>query len=237
VRGGADEEDTTVSPDDRETLEEYRRVMAELRVTELVREPISISATIGARQDRGKSRMPTEDALRGLFTAFRPLWLEGEPATFVKTCQVLYRATLTSDERTALDNARALWKARCREDWIRFKFNGSDMSPREFINLYFNGLYFHRDRDKRVIRETFEGAFGAEFGKGMLLTWVLDLVDAAASIEQVVTNVLGRETAQASTPSWGRTMVRARSNVSDSRRSRGRAILPTPWLASRCSSQ
>ncbi len=110
--------------------------------------------------------------------------------------------------------------------------------PREFINLYFNGLYFHRDRDKRVIRETFEGAFGAEFGKGMLLTWVLDLVDAAASIEQVVTNVLGRETtAQASTPSWGRTMVRARSSVSDSRRSRGRAILPTPWLASRCSSQ
>jgi len=183
VRGGADEEDTTVSPDDRETLEEYRRVMAELRVTELVREPISISATIGARQDRGKSRMPTEDALRGLFTAFRPLWLEGEPATFVKTCQVLYRATLTSDERTALDNARALWKARCREDWIRFKFNGSDMSPREFINLYFNGLYFHRDRTSessaRRSRARSERSLARECcSRGCLTSWTRRLLSS-----------------------------------------------------------
>src|SRR5437773_4417852 len=101
---------TRLDPDDREKLEEFRRTMAELRETRLVREPTSYSVTIGSGD---RSQFPDEDSLRSLFTAFRPLWLEKETATFVKVCQVLHHASLTDEERQGLDDARRFWKETC----------------------------------------------------------------------------------------------------------------------------
>jgi len=133
---------------DRETLVEYRRVLAGLRETRLAREGSSFSVHIGG-QDGSSSSIPDEDSLRALFGAFRHVWLDDEPASFTRTCQVLHRSNLTDEEREALTKCRESWKDVHRTDPIKINLNGQLLRPRRLIELYFNSVYFHRDQDKR----------------------------------------------------------------------------------------
>lgn len=166
-------------------------MMAELRVTKLASEGVSFSVNIGA-QDPSASKMPDEDSLRALFGAFRHVWMDEEPASFTKTCQILHRSNLTDEEREVLTKCRELWKDVHRNDPIKIDFNGQAVRPRRLIELYFNSVYFHRDRDKRETREALERAFGPAFGRAMVLQSVNNLMQAAGYVEQIVKNVLVR---------------------------------------------
>jgi hypothetical protein len=105
---------------------------------------------------------------------------------------VLHRSTLTDEERDALAKGREYWKERKRNDSFKIQLNDDLVSPRRFIDTYFNGLYFHRDADKREEREFLEAVMGGPFVRALLLEWVTDLTSAAAFIEQIVVRVLDR---------------------------------------------
>lgn len=183
-----------LNPDDRETLEEYRRAMVEVRDTRLTHESVSYSVTLGS-QDRSAATLPKEDDLRALFVAFRHLWLDDERANFTKVRTVLHGQALTPEERATLDAARQRWKEVCRSREIKINIGAGSISPRHYINTYFNGLYFHRDKDKREQREALEAALGVPLARALLMDWVLRLVVVAAVVEQIVVNVLEREAA------------------------------------------
>ena len=62
-----------LKPEDRETFEEYRQVMTELRNTEIAKTGGFILSITLSSQDRSTNKLPSETALRDLFTAFRQL--------------------------------------------------------------------------------------------------------------------------------------------------------------------
>ena len=94
---------------DRERLEDYRRVMVEVRTTRLAREGGSYRVNIGA-QDPAASTMPDADSIRSLFVTFRHVLAQQSDTQFTKVCKALDRKQLTDEEREVLKKCRALWK-------------------------------------------------------------------------------------------------------------------------------
>lgn len=184
-----------LKPEDRETFDEYRGVMGELHDTEIAKNGASYSITLGS-PDRSANKLPSETALRDLFTAFRHLWLEKEPANFLKVCKRLRRSgLLTHEETEALEAARRHWRERCV--WtggIRINLGARMLTSREYIDMYFNSLYFHRrDKAKRAMRDRLEANIGPLLGRAWLLDMVSELVWAASGVERIVAGVLARD--------------------------------------------
>jgi hypothetical protein len=147
---------------------------------------------IGA-QDPAASTLPDADSVRALFVAFRHLLAQQSDTHFAKVCKALHRMQLTDEEREVLKKCRALWKDVLRTDPLKLVVNGDDISPERMIDLYFNGRDFHRDRDKRLLRESIESGLGQAFALARVPQSISDLMQAASYAEQIVKNVLERE--------------------------------------------
>src|SRR5439155_26581202 len=97
-------------------------------------------------------------------------------------------------ERKVLGEARVHWKQTCKSSFIKINVGSKPISPRDYIDLYLNGLYFHEDDDeKRELRERLEAVLGEATARAFLLDWLRMLIDAAACVEQIVVNVLERD--------------------------------------------
>ena len=80
----------------------------------------------------------------------------GKSVNFPKVCKRLRRAgSLTKEETDALEAARRHWRQTCESSGgIRINLGSRTLTPRDYIDIYFNSLYFHRrDKAERAMRD------------------------------------------------------------------------------------
>jgi hypothetical protein len=95
---------------------------------------------------------PGERAVRNAAVVFRPLYKDGEGASYARTMKLLTGHVADGrDKDEALGQLRDLrkWKAEALQiRTMAFNVNGEDLTPARLIDLWLHGKYLHKGNEK-----------------------------------------------------------------------------------------
>jgi hypothetical protein len=97
---------------------------------------------------------PQKESIIALVTTLRQFYQQGESINFFRICNIVYRHvnSYNSSEKKEhfeyIQSAREAFNNTLNHCPIQLKINDHELTPRELIELWFNGNIFHADIEK-----------------------------------------------------------------------------------------
>jgi len=137
---------------DSEKLQLYRETVDELCETNLVKKGLNSSASIKVSEKHGiqyETTWPDVDNLRSFLLTFRKFISDGEPIFLNHILNLCIKSVKDKTLKEDLIKGQKVWKQICKSPMGILK--GESYSPKDRVNLYLNGEFFHSDKKKRQI--------------------------------------------------------------------------------------
>jgi hypothetical protein len=145
--------------DDKAYLRLFESVAADLRQHSVLKRPQLLSwswkSQIGQRS-RFRHHLHDRDRIIAFLADVRKFHLEKEPLHLPKLFKWLRQRTTDAPLIDELDHLRKAYKAALRGGNVKIVHRDKELSPRELLNIYLHGKYFHNDAQKATLIEELE---------------------------------------------------------------------------------
>lgn len=143
-----------------------------------------------------------EEDFRSFLLGLRPFHAPRETVYLETLYRDIGPLLATVEARAALDKLRADWTWAVEIGTLRIGHNGKPLTPGELADLWFNGRYFHPDRDKRrVLDETSQ--FGLVAMRFLFVGFVLDLAGRVSALREFLVEQGFSTQPSRGVPEWG----------------------------------
>lgn len=140
---------------DQEIIELFEQRCRELADTKLMQTDLNITYTISYDRDTGwhEEASPVDETeLRAMLTVFRPFVMETDPVYLDKVYQICELRITDNILRLNARESRRYWKEALKASGIQLSLDEKAVRPAEFLDLWINAHYFHRDDREKILR-------------------------------------------------------------------------------------
>ncbi len=139
-----------------------------------------------------EAELPDRDTLSILLHRMRPFILHDEPASYIKITGILGRKLDNPYLRRLLREQRELYDGRKSQQLMRLSSGDIVINSEKVLSDWLNSHEYHRDPDKRKAIDDLFARTPGELMKAMLVSLVVDKVQAVQNMAAIVALVLGK---------------------------------------------
>lgn len=139
-----------------------------------------------------EAELPNRDTLSILLHRMRPFILQDEPASFIKITGVLGKKLDNPFLRRLLREQRELYDGSKSQQLMRLSSGDIVINSEKVLSDWLNSHEYHRDPDKRKSIDDLFARTPGDLMKAMLVSLVVDKIQAVRNIASVVALVLGK---------------------------------------------
>ena len=146
-------------PEDREYLRLFEEVTRDLRRHSVLRRPQLLSWSWNwkrGQRARFRHHLHDPDRITAFLADVRKFHVDKEPLQLPKVFSWLRHRLTDAALVSELDELRRAYKAALRSGGVRIVHGGRQLSPRELLDIYLHGKYFHSDAAKRALIQQLE---------------------------------------------------------------------------------
>lgn len=135
-------------------LVKFCEAVQELKGTNTMKKGLSSNMTIkfDGSEVRFETEWPEEDDLRSFLLTFRQFVMPREDLFLDHIFNTCYQKLIDIKMKERLAEARKAWKKiNKRSGLVILTHKGKTFTPREVVNLWLSGSYFHKDEEKRAV--------------------------------------------------------------------------------------
>ncbi len=182
---------------------EWRQINQYLEsVDEIAKTPIMkagfgvhMEVSLGSGTGHGiTTRLPAMDDVRLLLHKLRPLILQQEPASFLRTRKLLKERLANESVRAILDASLKLYDGRVSRSVVKIELNRKLLNSEEFLDSWLNAHEYHRDADKQKEIAELDAAYPAEGSRAIWISMLVDKCKAILNVAGLVACIIGRQT-------------------------------------------
>ena len=133
---------------------------------------------------------PNEEHFRSFMLDFRPFTARKERIYLGRVINLLDRHLTDTELRESLRELQAQWK-RAQRGVLGLSIDAKDYAADDVLNLFVNGYYFHHDREKRAVVESF-GEIGKWLARRNFIDLVVDGVRVVAYLRNIILDAFAR---------------------------------------------
>jgi hypothetical protein len=187
----------TLTNEDRQQLDAFRRAASQVREASIVAEGQDITINFRAG-DPGYMdvfvQLLHNEAFRSLALALRLVYQQGEPAHFYAVCNILYRELQSAAAKDRVAMLRTQYGAALRDSSSQVAAgdapNISTFTAQEVFEHWLYGIAFHQDADRQASVALLESE-GARFQWSVQATG-LQLAGRILDLDDVIADFLGQ---------------------------------------------
>jgi hypothetical protein len=148
----------------------------------------------GEGQNHGiKTNLPAMDDVCLLLHKLRPLILEREVMSFVRTRNLLSERLNDKSVRAVLKHLLQLYDGRVSRSVVRIKVNERLINSEEFLFSWLNAHEYHRDEDRQKEIAELDAAYPEEGSRAIWIAMLIDKCKAILSLAAIIACILGRQ--------------------------------------------
>ena len=130
--------------------------------------------------------VPPEEIVHALLHKLRPLFLQDEPASFLRVRSTIARSLHGTELLPFLRWTLALYDGREMQKTIVMQSNDQVMNSEKMLSTWLNGYEYHRERQKRELLESHNKIMPLEWSRGVFLTLLVENVKAIMQLNALV---------------------------------------------------
>ncbi|MCX6829860.1 MAG: hypothetical protein NT002_11355 [candidate division Zixibacteria bacterium] len=94
--------------------------------------------------------VPDKEVLLSLVTKLRQFYMPKESIYFRKVYNIVWKhlSSASEEEKECAKSAMATFKQITEVGWFEFRFNNVKLTPKDIIDIWFNGNIFHADKTR-----------------------------------------------------------------------------------------
>jgi hypothetical protein len=169
-----------LTDDEWKIIELFKSRASKLKSTKLYQEYKSsdVAAQITIHVDKGISfktpSLPDESVISEHIIAFRHFCLEKEPCFFPKVLKIISKYASEPIAKVTLKKLKQKWKNPLFQDALHIDLDGSKITAKLLIDLWFNGEYFHSDTVKSEDLKKLIQGLPNDFAKVLFVNSVME---------------------------------------------------------------
>ncbi|MBU0519191.1 hypothetical protein KJ564_09680 [bacterium] len=160
----------------------------------LVKDGIPASFTIKSSEKNEISwntQLPSDEKIKALLHAIRPLILEREPTSFVKIKSLIGKKIVDDRIRRFLKSLSTIYDGSDSQRQMKVNVNGEIINSEKVLKLWLNSYEYHRDQDKKCEFDKLTSSLmDHDVIKAFLLCLITDKIDAIRNLYHLVNSIL-----------------------------------------------
>lgn len=190
--------ETAPEADDVAALRAFRSAALQIRNASVISDGSEAWIQVHADPDGARTtfQVLAEEPFRSLAISVRLVYLQKEPANFLRVCNILHRRG-SAKEQTRVAEYRRRYKQALGGKYVQFKlhgqFEGEVAGPRRILEAWLHGVAFHQDEEKREVAvelAKYQSGDAFPFAVNMI---VLRLAGVVLDLDDVVADHLREE--------------------------------------------
>lgn len=178
-----------------ELLERFVENVERLETAEMIQQRRNVNLNISFDDAAGLTTsvsLPPDREIREFLHLLRPIILEKEPASFIRTVSLLGKRLEDAHCRAFLSRVRQRFNSRLAQDLVRFEWKDTVLNSEATLRLWLNAYEYHNDAEKRERLDELHRIFPLEASRALFLSLLIEKAQASQMVAVFIEFLLGR---------------------------------------------